>query len=254
MSQPKLSIVIPIYNEEARIGKTLEEAFVYLKKKKWTAEIILVDDGCKDKTLQIVEKFRKKTGKLIGLKVLRHDMNRGKGAAVRTGALASQGRLVLFMDADNATPLTQFDKFEPAFNEGYEVLVGSRAVDRKLVKVHQPIYREAMGRIFNILVQTLATPGIWDTQCGFKAFTREAAKSIFPQQTIERFGFDVELLYIAKKHGFRMSEIPVEWFDSPYSKVNVIRDSTRMFFDLLVVRWNDLQGRYSHFKPNSAGL
>ncbi len=245
MSRPELSVVIPIYNEEARIGKTLEEAIVYLKKKKWTSEILLVDDGCKDKTLQAVEKFWKKTGKLIDFKVLRHDINRGKGAAVRTGALASRGRFVLFMDADNATPLAQFDKFEEAFQKGFEVLVGSRAVDRKLVKVHQPFYREAMGRIFNLLVQTLATPGIGDTQCGFKAFTRAAAQSIFPRQTIERFGFDVELIYIARKHGFRMIEIPVEWFDSPYSKVNVIRDSTRMFLDLLVVRWNDIKGLYS---------
>ena len=244
MNRPELSVVIPVYNEEARVGRTLEEAIAYLKKKGILSEILVVDDGSEDGTLQVVGRFLKKTGRHVSLKILNHSSNQGKGAAVRTGFMAAKGRWVLYMDADNSTPLSQFDRFQPALEKGYEVLIGSRAVDRKLVKVHQPIYREAMGRFFNLLVQLVTIPGLWDTQCGFKAFKREAVQSIFPLQTIHRFGFDVELLFIARKQGFKILEIPVEWFDSPYSKVHIVRDSAQMFLDLLIIRWNDLKGRY----------
>jgi len=148
------------------------------------------------------------------------------------------------MDADNSTPLSEFQKFEEAFGNGADVVVGSRAVDRSQVRVHQPFYREMMGRVFNLMVQILALPGLWDTQCGFKAFTQKAARAIFPLQTIERFGFDVELLYAARRKGFRIREVQVSWSDSPGSRVRVLRDSARMFLDLLVIRWNDLKGRY----------
>ncbi len=250
MSRPELSVVIPVYNEAARVGKALEGAFAYLKSKKITAEIIVVDDGSKDKTVQVVERYKRLASRNQSLKVLKHPVNRGKGAAVQTGALAAAGKTVLYMDADNATPLEEFEGFRQELKKGTEVLLGSRAVDRKKVKVHQPIHREAMGRIFNLLVQLLATPGLWDTQCGFKAFSQRAAKAIFPLQTIERFGFDVELLYIARKQGFAIKEMPVHWYDSPDSRVSVFRDSARMFTDLLVIRWNDLRGRYDKRKGN----
>jgi len=251
LGRPELSVVIPVYNEEARIGKTLAAAFVYLRKKKTRAEILVVDDGSKDKTLETVGKFKKLAKGRLVLKILKHGVNRGKGAAVKTGALAARGDTILYMDADNATALSEFEHFRPALREGADVIVGSRAVDRKAVKVHQPIYREAMGRIFNYLVRLITVSGVKDTQCGFKAFRREAANAIFPLQTIERFGFDVELLYIARKHGFTIDEISVQWFDALGSKVNVLRDSTRMFTDLLLIRWNDMKGLYSSKKAKA---
>lgn len=245
MSQPELSVVIPVYNEAARVGATLKESFAYLKGRKIHAEVLVVDDGSKDKTVEVVGKFKRLACPRQGLKVIRQPINRGKGAAVRAGALAAVGKIILFMDADNSTPLSEYENFRPFLKEGAEVLIGSRAVDRKKVKVHQPLHREAMGRVFNLFVQLLATPGLWDTQCGFKVFTRGAVQAIFPLQTIERFGFDVEVLFIARKLGFKVKEVSVHWFDNPASKVHVFRDSTRMFVDLLVIRWNDLKGLYS---------
>ncbi|HTC19797.1 MAG TPA: glycosyltransferase, partial [bacterium] len=155
MKRPELSVVIPVYNEESRVGKTLEDSLAYLKKRKIGAQILVVDDGSKDKTLEVVGKFKRKTAGTLTLKILRHEMNRGKGAAVRTGALAAQGETVLFMDADNATPLFEFDKFRPLIKEGIEVIVGSRAVNRKEVKVPQPLYRQALGRLANLLIQLM---------------------------------------------------------------------------------------------------
>ncbi len=249
MDRLELSVVIPVYNEAARVGKTLKESFAYLKSKKIRAEILVVDDGSKDDTVEVVNQLKRLAGRGQVLKVLKHSVNRGKGAAVRTGALASRGMTILFMDADNSTPLSEFENFRPALKGGVEVLIGSRAVDRKKVKVHQPLHREAMGRVFNLMVQLIATPGLWDTQCGFKVFSRRAAQAIFPLQTIERFGFDVELLYIGRKLGFKVREVSVHWFDNPASKVHVFRDSTQMFLDLLIIRWNDLKGLYSRPKP-----
>jgi dolichyl-phosphate beta-glucosyltransferase len=244
MSPPELSVVIPVYNEEARIGKTLEEVFKYLVAKKVPAEILVVDDGSKDKTLEVVGKYKGRAKGRNSLKILKHSANRGKGAAVRTGALASKGKVVLFMDADNATPLSEFEKFRPALRKGVQVIVGSRAVDRKQVKIPQPLYRQALGRLANLFIQMIVVPGIWDTQCGFKAFSRKAADQIFPLQTIDRFGFDFELLYLAHKKGFSMLEMPVQWFNSPYSKVR-IWDYARTLLELLSIRWNDLRGIYN---------
>ena len=250
MKPPELSVVIPVFNEENRVGKTLQESLNYLKSR-FSSEVMVVDDGSVDKTLAVVGKFRRQAKGRCDLRILKHDLNHGKGAAVRTGALAAQGRIVIYMDADNATPLSEFEKFQSAFQNGADVVIGSRAKDRKQVKVHQPLYREVMGRIFNLLVQLLATPGLWDTQCGFKAFRQKAARHIFPFQTIDRFGFDVELLFIAKKHGFSIREESVQWFDDPASKVNVLQDSIRMLLDLFAIRFNDLKGRYSSPKfPN----
>lgn len=250
MKRLELSVVIPVYNEELRVSKALEGAFRYLKAKRITAEILVVDDGSKDKTIQVVEKFKDLTTNRMALRVLKHEVNRGKGAAVRTGVLLAKGEIILYMDADNATPLTEYENFRSVLEEGWDVVIGSRAVDRKKVQIHQPLYREAMGRIFNLLVQLIATPSLWDTQCGFKAFKRKAALDIFPLQTIERFGFDVELLYIARKLGYSILEAPVRWFDAPGSKVNMVKDSARMAFELFLIRWNDLKGRYAQRKKS----
>jgi dolichyl-phosphate beta-glucosyltransferase len=249
MKRPELSVVVPVYNEESRVGKTLEDSMAYLKKKKIRAEVLIVDDGSRDKTLEVVGKLKRKAVRGLTLKILRHEVNRGKGAAVRTGALAAQGETVLFMDADNATPLSEYDKFRPLLKEGIEVIVGSRAVNRKEVKVPQPFYRQALGRLANLLIQLMVVPGIWDTQCGFKAFTRKAALRIFPLQTINRFGFDFELLFLAHKFGFSMREISVQWFNSPFSKVRM-GDYVLTFIELISIRWNDLKGRYESKPPS----
>ena len=248
MNPPELSVVIPVYNEQSRLAKTLRASFGYIKSKKISAEILVVDDGSKDQTLKVASRFKKQTNPKVALRIMIQGVNRGKGAAVKAGILAAKGKIILYMDADNATPLSEFENFRPFLEKGMDVVIGSRAVDRKKVKIHQPFYREAMGRVFNLLVQLVATQGLWDTQCGFKAFRRRAAFSIFPLQTIERFGFDVEILYIARKLGFSILEAPVQWFDSPDSRVNVWRDSSRMLADLWTIRWNDWKGRYSSRK------
>jgi len=248
----ELSVIVPVYNEEKRVSKTLKEAFAYLKSKHITAEVIVVDDGSSDKTVEVVGAFKKTATAKQTLKILKHKVNQGKGAAVKTGALIAQGNIVLYMDADNATPLSEYEKFKLAFKNGVDVVVGSRAIDRKQVKVHQPLYREIIGRVGNIIIQLLVVPGISDTQCGFKAFTHNAAKTIFPLQTIERFGFDVELLYIARKHRLSLLETSVIWRDDPNTRVNALRDSIRTFTELFIIRLNSLRGMYR--KPPTSSL
>lgn len=244
MNRIELSVVIPVFNEEKRVKKTLQESFLYLRVKKMTAEIIVVDDGSRDKTIQVVSQFKKLSTAKQKLRILKHPTNKGKGAAVRTGALAAQGQVVLYMDADNATPLSEFEKFKADLKKGVDVIVGSRAVDRKQVKVRQPLHRELIGRIGNVIIQLLLVPGIGDTQCGFKAFSQKAAQVIFPLQTIERFGFDVELLYLVRKYRFSMVERSVIWRDDPNTRVNALRDSIRTFAELFIIRWNNIKGVY----------
>lgn len=245
MKTPALSVVIPVYNEERRIGVTLTETAATLRRRRVASELIVVDDGSTDDSVRLVRGLLRRFPKECRTRLIQHGINRGKGAAVRTGVMASRGARVVYMDADNSTPLSEADRFEEAFRQGAEVVLGSRAVDRSQIRVHQPFYRELMGRIFNLMVQAMALPGLWDTQCGFKAFTRRAADIIFPLQTIERFGFDVELLYIARRKGLAVREVQVAWSDAPGSRVRVVRDSSRMFADLLRIRLNDLKGRYS---------
>lgn len=247
MKRPELSAVIPVYNEEARIGPTLEAALRYLKLSRIPAEIVVVDDGSTDKTLKVVDRFKGRKAGRTALRVLQHGKNKGKGAAVRTGALAAKGEVVLFMDADNATPLSEYEKFKPLLKNGVQVVVGSRAVDRSQVKVPQPLYRQALGRLANLVIQVLVVWGIWDTQCGFKAFTRKAALEVFPRQTINRFGFDFELLFIAHKLGFSIREVSVVWINSPYSKVR-LGDYLHTLIELFTIRWNDLKGLYQRDK------
>lgn len=204
--------------------------------------MIIVDDGSTDQTVAIARKGKAFFPKFVAYRVLEHCRNRGKGAAVRTAALASRGKWFLFMDADNATPFSQVACFEQAGEA--DVYVGSRALDRRRILIHQPFYREWMGRVFNLMVQTVAVQGIWDTQCGFKMFSREAVQKIFPYQRLEGFGFDVELLFLAKQRRLRILEVPVAWKHSEDSKVHPLRDAGRMALDLFRIRWFAWRGCY----------
>ena len=236
-----LSIVIPAYNEAQRIGNTLCTVLSYLEQRSYSAEILVVDDGSYDATPQVVTAF---CNQIPPVRLLRNHRNRGKGFSVRNGFLHASGAYLLFSDADLSTPIEEIEQLFAALQESCDVAIASRALAKSRVEVHQPWYRENMGRLFNVLVQTLVLPGIRDTQCGFKCFTREAALNICQRITLERFGFDVEMLYLARKLRYRIREVPVVWRNSPQSRVHVLRDSVSMFGDLLRIRWNDLCGRY----------
>jgi glycosyltransferase involved in cell wall biosynthesis len=239
---PQLSIVIPAYNEAKRISRTLEALQKYLECTNWTSEVIVVNDGSSDETAAIVESYR---GQWAVLRLIENDGNQGKGFSVRNGALGAQGDVVLFTDADLSAPITEAPKLiDPIASGECDVTIGSRAVDRSLIGVHQSPFRETSGRIFNVFVQGLIGLPFKDTQCGFKAFRRSAAGPVFERQTIMGFGFDPEILYIAKKRGLRLREIPVRWDHVEGTTVRFLRDSCRMFLDLLRIRWNDLCGKY----------
>jgi glycosyltransferase involved in cell wall biosynthesis len=237
---PELSIVIPAYNEERRLAETLKRVRAYLQARRADAEVIVVDDGSRDNTAALIEARR---AEFPGLRLVSNGRNRGKGYSVRHGMLEARGRIALFTDADLSAPIEEADKLLAALGE-YDVAIGSRAVDRSLIEVHQSPLREFAGIIFNWIVRAVTGLKFVDTQCGFKAFVRERARIIFEQQRIERFGFDPEILFLAKHHGLRAVEIPVRWAHHPATKVRVIRDSLRMFAEVLSIRWNWLLGRY----------
>ena len=239
---PQLSIIIPAYNEAKRISRTLETIQRYIEGKSWGAEVIVVNDGSSDETAAVVESYR---SQWKALRVIDNGGNRGKGFSVRNGALGAQGDVILFTDADLSAPITEAPKLiDPIVNGECDVTFGSRAVDRSLIGVHQSPFRETSGRIFNLFVQGLIGLPFKDTQCGFKAFRRSAAGPVFERQTIMGFGFDPEVLYIAKKRGLRLREIPVRWDHVEGTTVRFLRDSCRMFLDLLRIRWNDLCRKY----------
>jgi glycosyltransferase involved in cell wall biosynthesis len=243
-TNPELSIVIPAFNEELRLPATLERIAAYLKKSHRDAEVLVVDDGSKDRTASVAESFR---GKIPTLRVVPNGVNRGKGYSVRHGVQDARGRIVLFTDADLSAPIEEADKLVDALQH-MDVAIGSRAVNRGLITVHESLFREFAGILFNRIVRLILRLPFVDTQCGFKAFVRERCRIIFEQQTIERFGFDPELLYLARHHGLRTVEIPVRWGHSPATKVNMLRDSLQMFVDVFVIRWNSLRGRYPQQK------
>lgn len=238
--RPEVSIVIPAYNEARRLSRGLERVREYLQAQRLDAEVIVVDDGSTDATAQLAEQFR---AALPSLRVLRNDTNRGKGYSVRRGMLEARGRLALFTDTDLSAPIEEAAKLFAAL-QSCEVAFGSRAVDRSLISTHQSRLREIAGIMFNKLVQAVIWLPIVDTQCGFKAFVTDRARTVFEQQRIEGFGFDPEILFLAARHGLRWAEIPVRWAHDPDTKVHVFRDSLRMLLDLAQIRWNWLCGRY----------
>lgn len=258
-----LSIVIPAYNEEKRIGRSLEAILSFLKSQTYRAEVIVVDDGSSDETAGIVSRVIQSYEQAgHALRILTNQPNRGKGFSVKRGLSDARGEIVLFTDADLSSPITEAPKLiQPIAENIADVTFGSRALNRKLIGVRQPVIRDFGGRVFNLLMQTITGLKFKDTQCGFKAFRRDPAIPVFKLQRIERFGFDPEVLYIAKKRGLRLLEVPVVWNDSEGSTVNYITDSMNMIIDLLRIRLNDSSGRYDevdvgmavHDKTRKAG-
>lgn len=229
-----LSIIIPAYNEEARIEKSLNLAMDYLQERYDSFEIIVVDDGSKDTTYEQAQMFADRTNGFI--RVLRQPQNMGKGAAVRRGMIESKGDIRIFTDADFSTPIYETEKILREINNGADICIGSRALDPSMIKEHQPFYREIMGKTFNKFVQVLFFRGIKDTQCGFKGFTAEASEKVFSKAKINGFSFDVEILFLASKAGLKINQVPVEWFNDARSKVNPIKDSFMMLVELFRIK------------------
>ena len=238
-----VSIVVPAYNEERRLPATLSLVLSYLARKPWRlAEVLIVDDGSSDGTAAAGEQLARDHPMV---RLLSNPGNRGKGYSVRHGVLEARGEWVLFTDADLSAPIEELDKLlAAAAAEGAAMAIGSRALDRSLIEVHQSFFRESAGRMFNLLMRLLIGLPFQDTQCGFKLFETRAAREMFRRQRLERFGFDVEVLYLARRLGYRVIEVPVRWSHAEGTKVSMFRDSLNMFLDLVRIRWNALRGRY----------
>jgi dolichyl-phosphate beta-glucosyltransferase len=242
--KPEISIVIPAFEEEDRLGSSLEKIVSYLRSGPRNTEIIVVDDGSKDDTAGAAERFFSSVTD-IRTRVIRYQQNRGKGFAVKTGLHAAEADVALFTDADLSTPIEETPKLiDPILAGTHDLTFGSRALDRSLIGTHQPWRREQGGKVFNLVVRTLTGLPFWDTQCGFKAFNLTKFRPLLDLMRINRFGFDVEFLYVADLHGLRLSEIPIRWNNDERSKVSVVRDSLRMFNEVREIRRNAKQGAY----------
>ena len=242
MEPATYSIILPAYNESARIAATLEKIVAHAAERGWNVEVIVVNDGSSDSTAGIVLDYAKKHGVL---RLLENPGNRGKGFSVRNGILHAKGEVLLFSDADLSSPIEEADKLFAAIGKGADIAIGSRWVDSRLQIRRQPLYRRLFGRIFNLALRVILGLQFADTQCGFKAFTRRSAQAIFPQQKIERWGFDPELLYLARRFGFTVSEVPVAWSHREGTRIHPLRDGVRMFIELLRIRWYALKGNYA---------
>ena len=240
---PALSIVIPAYNEQARLPDTLAQVLAYLDSSRVSdPEVIVVDDGSRDGTATLVEEWSRKDARV---RLVKNPGNRGKGYSVKHGMLEARNEWVLFSDADLSAPIEEFDKLWAAVErEQAAVAIGSRALNRGLIGVRQSLFRETAGRFFNLVVRLVCGLPFWDTQCGFKLFRRDAAREVFSRLQLERFGFDVEALFIARLKRHKTIEVPVRWNHAEGTKVSMFRDSVDMFLDLLRVRRNQVLGKY----------
>jgi dolichyl-phosphate beta-glucosyltransferase len=238
-----LSIIIPAFNEERRLPQTLDSIGTYLKTQSLRTEILVVDDGSSDGTVPLAASY---AGQHANLRVLSNGKNRGKGYSVRHGMLEARGEFALFTDADLSTPIDELGKLLAALREQEnDVAIGSRALNRNLILVHQSKVREQAGILYNYFVRWIMGIEFSDTQCGFKAFRMDRARIIFEQQRMERFGFDPEILFLARRYHLRVAEVPVRWSHDSGTKVNVAADGIQMLLDLLVIRWNALKGLYT---------
>lgn len=247
---PDVSVIIPAYNEEKRLAPTVREAVDYFRGRSRSVEIIVVDDGSRDRTSDLTHHLG---AEMREVRLIRLAANAGKGYAVRTGVVNARGRLVMFMDADGATPIAEFERLETAIDGGAAMAIGSRVLHGQGVRVRARFYRRLMGRSFHALVRALTVRGISDTQCGFKMFRGEVAHDLFSRMRMTGFSFDVEVLVMAQLLGLRVAEVPVNWTHQPGSRVNLVRDSLHMAYDLLVIRTHVLRGDYDapHVAPLS---
>jgi len=229
-----LSIIIPAYNEEKRLGATLEKVHSYFNSRPYTYEVIVVNDGSSDATVDIA--LSSTLNQVGRLRLMRNEPNRGKGFSVKKAILASGGENIIYSDADLSTPIEEIEKLLPYIKSGFDIVIGSRSIKGANVEVHQPFYRGSMGKFFNLLVQLFVLKGIIDTQCGFKLFDAEIAKKIAAELKIDKFAFDVEILYIAKKNNYKIKEVPIRWINSLDSRVNPVSDSFKMFLDLISIK------------------
>jgi glycosyltransferase involved in cell wall biosynthesis len=243
---PKYSIVIPAFNEGQRITATLDKVLAYIGQQGWKAEVIVVDDGSRDETPAIVRGYAQRHP---AVRLLQNPGNRGKGYSVRHGMLEARGDLLLFSDADLSSPIEEATKLFAALAEGAEVAIGSRWLRSELQTARQPFYRQLFGRVFNLHLRVLLGLRFKDTQCGFKAFTAGAAQALFPRQKIERWGFDPELLFLARKFGLPVREVAVQWAHDNRSKISYLKDGLRMGMETLRVRWYSLRGQYPRETP-----
>jgi dolichyl-phosphate beta-glucosyltransferase len=228
---PAVSVVIPAYNEAERLGLTLRRVLDYLARRGHSYELLVVDDGSRDDTPLVAERFARE-----GVALLRHARNRGKGAALRTGVLATRGARVLLSDADLSTPIEDLARLEPRLAEA-DLVLGSRAVAGARIEEHQPLYRELMGKTFNLLIRLLGVRGLRDTQCGFKLLDGEVARELFAAVQVDGFAYDVELVWLARRRGYHVTEVGVTWSNSPASRVHPLRDPLRMLRDIVLMRY-----------------
>jgi len=241
---PAYSLIIPAYNESSRIRLTLDRILDFIQPG-WNVEILVVDDGSHDDTAAIVRQYAASHPQI---RLVQNPGNRGKGYSVRNGMLHAHGAICLFTDADLSSPITEAPKLFDAIAAGADIAIGSRWLRSELQTQRQPLYRQAFGRIFNLLLRVFLGLRFVDTQCGFKAFRREAAQRIFPLQTIDRWGFDPEILFLARQFGFRVQEVPVLWAHSEGTRLHPFRDGFHMFLEILRIRWNSITGVYKE-KP-----
>jgi len=241
MSHPQLSIVIPAYNESARIEATLGRVMACVEMQGWDAEVLVIDDGSKDATAEIVESWMERYPRLH---LIQNPGNRGKGYSVRNGLLQAAGDVVMFTDADLSAPMEEAGLLLKAIAGGADVAIGSRWMDRGRQTIQQPLYRQFFGRCFNAITRTVMGLPFKDTQCGFKAFRREAAQVIFRLQRIERWGFDPEILFISRKLKYKIVEVPVTWGHDERSRMSYLKDGMKMLEEMAVIRYNSLAGRY----------
>jgi dolichyl-phosphate beta-glucosyltransferase len=241
VNQITYSIVIPAYNEGARLGATLEKVLGYVRAQGWNAEVIVVNDGSRDNTAELVRGLAEQDPRL---RLVENPGNHGKGYSVRNGMLSAVGEVVVFSDADLSSPIEEMPKLLAALAVGADIAIGSRWLRAELQTRRQSRHRQVFGRVFNLLLRIILGLKFKDTQCGFKAFTRRAAQTILPLQHIERWGFDPEILFLARKFGFRVEEVAVLWGHSGDTRIHPLIDGARMFWELVRIRWYDLTGKY----------
>lgn len=247
MSKPFFSIIIPAYNEANRLPETLALVRDWVERQKFSVEVLVVDDGSKDETCAVVEEAMHR---FSALKLITNEANKGKGGVVRQGMLAAEGEWRIFMDADASTPLSEIEKLL-AYTKTHEVIIGSRYLMPDSIKVKQPLKRRIISRAWNMIIQAILLPGIRDTQCGFKLFSASAAESIFPLQTVFGWLFDVELLTIARRLGYQIQEVPVDWYDAHESKMRALRQGKQAFSELRKIRKRARSGDYSSVSKKS---